>query len=75
MKFTTNNKTSTNFNIGCDNKTTEEVLTSKFLGLQIYNNIICKKHTEYIIPKSSACFAMRAVSHTTVESRYFNQLV
>jgi hypothetical protein len=30
MKFTTNNKTSINFNISYDNKTTEEVLTAKF---------------------------------------------
>jgi hypothetical protein len=37
MKFTTNNKTSINFNIGYDDKTIEEVLTTKFLGLQIDN--------------------------------------
>jgi hypothetical protein len=32
MYFTTSNKTSFNFNIGYDNKTTDEVLTIKFLG-------------------------------------------
>jgi hypothetical protein len=63
MKFTTNNETRINFNIGYDNKTIEEVLlTTKFLGLQIDSNLNWKKHIEYIIPKlSSACFAMRTV--------------
>jgi hypothetical protein len=56
-------KKSINFNIGYDNKSTEEVLTSKFLGLQINSNLIWLKHTEYIIHKlSSACFATRAVT-------------
>jgi hypothetical protein len=41
IKFTTNNKTSINFNIGYD-KTVEEVLTTKFLGLQIDNNLTGK---------------------------------
>jgi hypothetical protein len=50
MKFAANNKTYTNLNIGYD-KTTEEVGTTKFLGLQIDNNLNLKKHTEYIIPK------------------------
>jgi hypothetical protein len=46
-----------------DNKTIEEVLTTKFLGLQIDNKLNPKKHIEYIIPKlSPACFAMRAVT-------------
>jgi hypothetical protein len=63
MKFTANNKTSINFNIGYDNETIEEVLTTKFLGLQIDNNLNWKKHIEYIIPKLSlACFAMRTVT-------------
>jgi hypothetical protein len=63
MKFATNNKTSINCNIGYGNKTTEEVLTTKFLGLQIDNNLNWKKHIEYIIPKlSSACFAIRTVT-------------
>jgi hypothetical protein len=32
MIFTTDNKTSIDFNIGYDNKTIEEVLTTKYLG-------------------------------------------
>jgi hypothetical protein len=62
MKFATNNNISINFNISYDNKTTEKVLTTKFLGLQLDNNLNWKKHTEYIYPKlSSGCFAIRAV--------------
>jgi hypothetical protein len=63
MKFTTNNETSINFNIGYDNKTIKEVVRTKFHGLQIDNNLNWKKHIEYIIPKlSSACFSMRTVT-------------
>jgi hypothetical protein len=63
MKFTTNNKTSINFNIGYNSKTIEELVRTKFLGLQIDNNLNWKKHIEYIIPKlSSACLAMRTVA-------------
>jgi hypothetical protein len=62
MKFATNNKTSINFNIGYDDKTIEEVLTAKFLGLQFDNNLNWKEYIEYITPKlSSACFAIRTV--------------
>jgi hypothetical protein len=43
MKFATNSKTCINLNIGYDNKTIEEVLTTKFLGLQIDNNLNWKK--------------------------------
>jgi hypothetical protein len=42
-----------NLNTGYDNKTTEEVGTTKFFGLQTYNNLNRKNHTEYIIPKLS----------------------
>jgi hypothetical protein len=38
MKFCTNNKTC-NLNIECDDKSIEEVETTKFLGLQIKNNL------------------------------------
>jgi hypothetical protein len=60
LKFATNNKTRINLNIGYDNKIIIEILTTKFLGLQIDNNLNLKKHIEYVIPKpSSACFAVR----------------
>jgi hypothetical protein len=66
-KFTTNNKTSINFNVGYDK--TIEVVTTKFLGLQIDNNLNRKKHIEYIIPKQRTMFAMRTVAPVlTVDS-------
>jgi hypothetical protein len=62
MKFATNNKISINFNVGYDNKTIE-VLTTKFLGLQIDNNLNWKMYIKYVIPElSSAYFAMRTVT-------------
>jgi hypothetical protein len=63
IKFCTNNKTCVNLNMGFDDKTIEEVETTKFLGLQIDSNLNWKTHIQYIIPKlSSACFAMRTVT-------------
>jgi hypothetical protein len=50
MKFTTNNKTSINFEFGCDNKITEKVLTTKFLGLQIGNNLTGKSTLNILSP-------------------------
>jgi hypothetical protein len=52
MKFATNNKRCINFNIGYVNKTIEEeVGITKFLGLQIDNNLN-KKHIEYtVVPR------------------------
>jgi hypothetical protein len=63
MKFCANNKTCVNLNIGYGNKTIREVETTKFLGLQIDNNLNWKTHIQYIIPKlSSTCFAMRTAT-------------
>jgi hypothetical protein len=44
MKFATNNKTCINLNIGYDNNTIEDLLTNKFIGLQIDDNLNLKKH-------------------------------
>jgi hypothetical protein len=41
-----------------DDKTIEEVRTTKFLDLQA-DNLNWKTHIEYIIPKPTVCFAMR----------------
>jgi hypothetical protein len=43
MKFANNNKTCINLNRDSDNKTTEEVGTTEFLGQQIDNNLNWKK--------------------------------
>jgi hypothetical protein len=49
--------------MGFDDKTIEEIETTKFFGLQIDSNLNWKTHIQYIKPKlSSACFAMRTVT-------------
>jgi hypothetical protein len=59
VKLSTKSKTCINVYIWFDNKTTEEVETTKFLDLWIDNNLNWKTYIEYIIPKlSSACFGM-----------------
>jgi hypothetical protein len=63
MKFCTTNKNCVNLSIGYVDKTIKEAETTKFLGLQIDNNLNWKTHIQYIIPKlSSACFAMRTIT-------------
>jgi hypothetical protein len=63
MKFCTTNKNCVNLSIGFEDKTIEEVETTKFLGLPIDNNLNWKTHIQYIIPTlSSACFAMRTTT-------------
>jgi hypothetical protein len=51
MKFCTNNRTCVNLNTGYDDKTIEEGITTKFLGLQIDSNLDWKAHIQYIILK------------------------
>jgi hypothetical protein len=63
MKICTTNKNCVNLGIGYEDKTTDEVETTKFLGLQFYNNLNWKTHIQYIIPKlRSACFAMTTIT-------------
>jgi hypothetical protein len=63
MKFCTTNKNCANVSIRYVDKTIKEVETTKFLGLQVDNNLNWKIHIQYIIPKlSSACFAMRNIT-------------
>jgi hypothetical protein len=65
-----NNKSCVNRNVGYEDKRTEEVETTKFLGLQIDSNLNWITHIKYIIPKlSSARFDMRTVA--TYENRNF----
>jgi hypothetical protein len=55
--------------MGFDDKTIEEVETTKFIGLQIDSNLNWKTHIQYIIPKlSSAYFAMTVTSIMKTES-------
>jgi hypothetical protein len=49
-------------NTDYDNKTVKELLTIRFLGLQIDNNLNWEKHNKYIIPKIIlACPVMRKI--------------
>jgi hypothetical protein len=50
MELCTNNKSCANLNVEYDDKTNEEVETTKFLGLQINNNLNWKTCVQYIIP-------------------------
>jgi hypothetical protein len=65
MKFPDNNKTCINLNIHYD-KTTEEVSTTKLLGLQTDGVLNWKKKCiEHVVSKpSSACFSMRLSHHS-----------
>jgi hypothetical protein len=63
MIFSTANKNCVNLSTGYVNKTIEEAETTKFLGLQVDNNLTWKTHIQYIIPKlSSALFAVRNIT-------------
>jgi hypothetical protein len=62
MKFCTTNENCVNLSIGYEAKTIE-VETTKFLGLQIDNNLNWKMSIQCIIPTlSSTCFATRTVT-------------
>jgi hypothetical protein len=74
MKFWTTNKNCVDLSIGYEDKTNEEEETTKFLGLQVDNNLNWKTHIQYIIPElSSACFAMRTT--TSLKNRETLKLV
>jgi hypothetical protein len=63
MKFCTTSKKCVNLSFGTVDKTIGEAETTKFLGLQVDNNLKWKTHIQYIISKlSSACFAMRIIT-------------
>jgi hypothetical protein len=59
-----------NLNVGYDNKPTEEVETSKFLGLQIDNNLNWKAHWIYCA-QTTFSMLFHEDSHTTLENTHF----
>jgi hypothetical protein len=65
-----NNKISINLNIGYDNKT-EEVLTTKFLGLQINNNLNWKKARRIYYPQTKFSMLCHEDSHSSLENGCF----
>ena len=64
MKFITKNSGRSSLHIAYKEKYIEERVTTKFVSLQIDNQINCKNHIEQIIPKlSAACYAIRSMAH------------
>ena len=51
MKFITKNSTQSTFHTGYKEKSTEEIMNTKFLGLQIDNHINWKNHIGQMIRK------------------------
>jgi hypothetical protein len=74
IKCITKNSPQYPLNIGYNDKYIEEGVNTKFLGLQIDNNLNWKSHQ--LIPQlSGTCFAVRFMSHVsntdTIKSVYF----
>jgi len=51
MKFTTSNLSHFTLCVGYEKKYVEEIVNTKFRGLQIGNHINLKNHIEQMIPK------------------------
>jgi hypothetical protein len=64
MKFKSNNLSHSTLYIGYKEKYVEEIMNTKFLGLQIDNRINWKNHIEETIPDLiGACYAVRSMVH------------
>jgi hypothetical protein len=64
MKFIAKNSSHSPLHIGYKENYIEEMVNTKFLGLQIDNNLNWKNHMEQIIPKlSEECYAIRLIFH------------
>jgi hypothetical protein len=60
MTFITNKSPEYEIKIGYDENYTAESINTKFLGLQIYNNLNWKNHIDLMIPKlSRSCYEIR----------------
>ena len=76
MKFITNNLSHSTLCIGYKEKYIEEMINSKFLGLQIDNNLNWKNHTEQSIPKlSGAYYAISLMVHISNINTLKNQFI
>jgi len=64
MKFITENSSHSTLHIGYKGKYIEDTVNTKYLGLQIVNNLNCKNHIELMIPKlTGAYYAVRLMVH------------
>jgi hypothetical protein len=58
--------------IGYDEKSIEESINTKFLGLQIDNHLNWKNHIDLMIPKlSTACYAISSISQISTQINLF----
>jgi hypothetical protein len=59
-----NNSLQHTLSIGCEEKYVGELVSLKFLGLQIGNHLNWQNHIDGLVPKLSvACYEVRAMSH------------
>jgi len=72
MKFITNNSSDTPLCTGYKEKHTEEMVDTKFLGLQIDNHLSWKNHIQQ---SRGACYAIKSMAHikniNTLKSIYY----
>jgi hypothetical protein len=76
MKFITNNSLYSTLHVAYKEKYIEEMVNTKFLGLQTDNHLNWKNHIQQMIPKlSGACYAVRSMVHisntNTLKSIYY----
>jgi hypothetical protein len=76
IKFITKNSPQYHLNIGYNDEHIEEGVNTKFLGLQIDNQLNWKTHIDQQVPElSGACYAVRSMLHIsntdTLKSIYF----
>jgi hypothetical protein len=76
IKFITKNSSHSISRIGYKNRYIEEMVNTKFLGLQIDKHLNWKNHIEQLVPKlSAACYAMTSVVYigniNTLQAIYY----
>jgi hypothetical protein len=79
VQFKTNNKSTTDINIVCNNCPITTMSNIKFLGININYSLNSSYHVESIIPKlSSACYIMRSIKPympiNTMKTIYYSYL-
>jgi hypothetical protein len=75
MKFITNNPSHSALCIGYKEEYLEEMVKTKFLGLQIDNHLNWKSHTEPVIPKLSKGFMLLCRWSISVALTLSNQFI
>jgi hypothetical protein len=64
LQFRTKNSCSLDINLSFDNKTIENKIQTKFLGIILDSTLKWSEHIESITPKlNAACYALRKLKH------------